>query len=276
MKVPPAGAGAPSRPTAPAKDSGASDAAASSGASAAPVEADTELAKRLARIARGEEDVKTREARVKEAESDLAKIRAFYEARTKGGRVAALKALFDSEEITGALYQELTDEVLASAKPESEDDRLRRRVQEEVDRREKEKAEAAAKAREAAGNERVQSYLRTVGATLNAEPERWPLVARFGVASPDILRRAEEYYREKGVAPSQEEVLDHFERKISSEVEATGKYAPKTVEAQRQGGTTTPPNSNRRAGRSDAGEMPGMDAPYSERAAAIKRRFLRS
>lgn len=252
-------------------------AASGDGASSAdaekPHEADTALAKRLARIARGEERLKAREEAIKAQESQLQRLQAFEEARTKGGRVAALRALFDAEEITGALYQELTDEVLAGAKPETDDERIRKQVQAEVDKREKERAEAEKKAKESAKTEKVQAYLHTVAATLEAGADRWPLVNRLGVDASDVVRRVEELYREKGQVPSQEEVLDYFEQLRSSEVEATGKYAPKTVEAK-PGGTTTQTDNQRSAREPVA--MPGLDAPYEERVAAIKRRFLRS
>lgn len=237
-------------------------------------EADSALAKRLARIARAEDGIKSRESAVAAKEAQLQKWQAFEDAKTKSGRVAALKALFDADDLTGPLYQELTDEVLASAKPESEDDRLRKRVAEEVERREKERREAEEKDRGTRAEQVQRAYVAGLQEALRSTPEKWPLVHRIGVARSDIFRQVESVFSATGRAPSETEVLDFFERHLSSTVEASGKYARKAIEAPQTGGAATP-TDNTRAGQGQA-EMPPIDAPYEARVAAIKRRFLKS
>lgn len=251
----------------------AAEPASKDSATADPLEGDSKLALRLARIAKEKEAVRARDAKLKEREGDLAKFDAFKAARTAGKRIDALKALFDEGEITTDLFNELTDHVLASepAKPQTEDDKIKAKVDEALTAKEKAAEEAAQNRRK----EIQETYTGAVAKVFEGEAKRWPLIASRGVEAGDIHSYVEAEFKRSGQVPSPEAVLDHFQRSYEADLEAAG-YTRKVEAAQggqRPTSETVNPQWTRDRGAPEA-TVDESKMSLRESREAIKRRFF--
>ncbi|HYF56233.1 MAG TPA: hypothetical protein VEA41_18410 [Salinarimonas sp.] len=239
-------------------------------AAPAEPEADPKTAARLARIARAEAKVREREkaleAREKTSAERLEKFQKFEEAKTKGGRLAALRVLFDEGEITGELFQELTDHVYSSYKQPTAEELARKAAREELEARQKADQEAKTKAAQERETEVRSTYLGVAQKSIEAEPGRWPLIANLGVSGQDILDKVEAHFRETGTALSPDEALDLAEKELESKVSKTGKYATQ-IEKPKADETTEKPKEPVSASMS-------RDVPVKERKPASLRESL--
>lgn len=181
-------AGSAASPNAAPATSTPSQSSADTAASTEP--GDVKLAKRLARIASEEkrvrEDREAFEAKAKEQAARLEKLDRFEKAKATS-RIAALKELFDEGEITGDLYAEMSDHVLASIKEPTPEDKVKAAIKAELDERKKAEDDAAKKAADEkkakAEEERkaVQDEFRSVTVKLfEHDATKWPTI-RAGV-----------------------------------------------------------------------------------------------
>lgn len=211
---------------------------------AAP-EGDSKLAKRLAAIAAQEAKLRKGKEAAEAAEADAAKWRAFEAAKGKGERMTALKALFNEGELTTAVYEELTDLVIAAHKAPSDEEKIQALVDARLAKAEKDKADAATKAateREASVKTGFTSH---VAKTFEGSPDKWPLVNQFGVSASDIHGKVEAEFKRTGKVLAATAVLDLFEREHEARIEASSKYARKVEAAltEQVGAKETPKQS---------------------------------
>lgn len=215
-------------------------------ASQAPssAEGDSALAKRLARIAREEERVRSERKRHEEEtkawSEDVGRVKVVKDALAKGDKIQALQAFFSEAEMEDLYQGALTDWVLSrpakgeAPRPEQLEELVAKQVTEKLEAEKRRQGDEAKKRHEEARD----AYVGEVAATFAKSPDRWPLVAANGVAAGDIAAFVEAEYKRTQKVPTDEAVLDHFQREFESRIEAAG-YARRHVEDSR-GGRTSP------------------------------------
>jgi len=198
-----------------------------------------------------------------------AKWRAFNDAKTTKGRIAALETLFETGEVTNELYGELTDHVLKTAKVPTEDEKIARKVADEVERTKKAETEAQAKADAARAAEDAKTteshevaYVEKVYGAFDAA--KFPTIARFAesdvegltVSGRDILAYVRGEFKARRPVPSHEAALAHFESVIKAKAEKLGL----TGDQQRSG----VPKMISSANTNDAPPLAAKDLPSIE------------
>jgi hypothetical protein len=229
----------------PSSSTPTADAASADGASPAkPADGDPDLALRLARIAKSEDQAR---ATIKEAASvktELVEYRAWKEGRAKDPIAAATAGLTEEQE--DKVYWHLNDKILAKGGKEADPaESARKAAREEIERDRKERAEAEGKTRDESYEQAKVWYVTEVAKVFEASPKTWPAVAARGVSPGDIHTYSQGYWTEHGTAPDAAAVLGHFQKLYETEIEAAG-YTRQKVEAQPGGegprGTTTVTN----------------------------------
>ena len=209
-----------------------------------PADGDPDLALRLARIAKSEDQAR---ATIKEAatlKTELVEYRTWKEGRAKDPIAAATAGLTEEQE--DKVYWHLNDKILAKGGKEADPAESARKAAREEIKREREEREAAeGKTRDESYEQAKVWYVTEVAKAFEASPKTWPAVAARGVSPGDIHTYSEGYWKQHGTAPDAAAVLGHFEKLFETEFEAAG-YTRQKVEAQPGGegprGTTTVTN----------------------------------
>lgn len=261
----------------PSSSTPTADVASADGASPAkPADGDPDLALRLARIAKGEDQAR---AIIKEAatvKTELVEYRAWKEARAKDPIAAATAGLTEEQE--DKVYWHLNDKILAKGGKEADPaESARKAAREEIERDRKERQDAEGKQRTDAHTQAQEWYVGEVSKVFQADPKKWPAVAARGVSAGDIHAFAEEQWKKDGTAPDAAAVLGHFQGLYETEFEAAG-YTRQKVEAQPGGegprGTTTVTNEWS-AGAGPASNGEGHGKSRRELSEEIKRKHFK-
>jgi hypothetical protein len=240
---------------------------------------DSKLARRLAEIAKAERRVKDRMAEIEASGAEMAKLKSFAEAKSKGDRIAALQTLFTQDELEDIYQSDLTNWILSKAAPtpeqkaKAEEERIRKAAKEVLE----EQAQTSAEGETKALQEAQQGYLARANKEFQAKTETYPLIAHWGLSAGDMLSYTEEVRRKEGRVPPAAEVFDHFERRYASRIEAAG-YTRKQVEAPRVVEQTKPNQTVTTRWTADSSQpaKPIEEMSLEEAKAAIKRKYLRS
>lgn len=202
---------------------------------------------RLARLARErrkfETDQKDWSAKNAAKLESADKWEKLQEAKSSKGRLAALEMLFDAGEIDTDLYTELTERVYnAGAKDTSltreQADKL---VETKLAAAEKARSEEAARKaleettkRDSDHAEVVGNYLKFVNDAFQTNVAKYPTLAALveidrGMSGKDIQGYTEGYFKDKGAAPSPDDVLAHFEEVYSKKLKPQAKAEEQPV-----------------------------------------------
>jgi hypothetical protein len=177
----------------------------------------------------------TFEAERKATGEGAAKWKAFNEAKTGKGRIAALEVLFDGGEITDQLYGELTDYVLKNNKAPTSDETIAKKVSDEVKKQKEAEDEARRKDAEVRAAEDAKKTTASEAAYVDGvfakfDVAKYPTIARFAdsgveglaVSGQDILAYVKAEFGAGRRVPSHEEALAHFETVIKTKAEKLG------------------------------------------------------
>lgn len=248
-------------------------------APAAAEEGDAALAKRLARLATQEEQIRSGRAELEKERAGLTEYRAWKDARAKDPAAAVLQHMTEPEQ--DALYWKLHERILsddaAKGKAATPEEVARRIAREELAAREKDQETSRETAKAAELESARGWYVGTINEAFNKDIKKWPAIAARGVTAGDIHTFAEDHYKREGSAPDAATVLDHFQRKYESEFEANG-YTRQKVEAQPGGerprGETTTVTSEWSAGSVPSSEGANGEQSLKESKEEIKRRHF--
>jgi len=215
-------------------------------------EGDAETAKRLARIAKAEDAAR---GVLKQAEAAKPALEAHqkWEAAFTADPAAAIISKLKPDQID-AVWWKLNEHVLASAgppKPKDPAELAKEAARSELERIERERAEATTAGEAKRMEEAATAYFSATAQVFDASPAKWPVVAARGargrgLTPGDIQAYTTDQHRKTGKVPSPAEVLDHFETEYRAEIEAAG-YTRK-VEAQPGGDKPTTTTNEWQAG----------------------------
>lgn len=236
-----------------------------------PAPAEPDETSRLARIAKEQRRLEKKQQAWKQEQKDIVEAaqswKKLQEAKTGKGRMAALELLFDAGEIEAGLYEELTERIYrkgdgATTMTKAEADqlveaKLAAARKADDDARTK-KDQDAVQTKEAEAQATTAGYLEYVNATFQADTKKYPILAAVledlpeAISGKDIQAYAEAHFKEHGQAPTGDEVLAHFEVKLSKkftpakiEDPADTAPVPKTVTSS-WGSDPTPRDPNRK------------------------------